>query len=436
VAGRLLALLCIGLLARADAADLLVRDARLIDGTGAPPRPHVSILVRGGRIAAIDDHLPAPEGIPILDAGGATVLPGLIDAHVHLAVVPGSAQRDDAPDVLRDLRRRHLRAYLACGVTTVLDTAIAPDVAREIQGWLAAGVPGPRFLTLGPGFVTPGGYLSDVAPPVATPDDVETKLEVVDGLGAVGVKVFLESGFGPRPVWPIHDPAVRDAIVRGARRHGLPIYAHATREDDKLVALDMGARAITHVGYWTSTPSDAIVQRMARSRVFLMTTFAIADGELLRFHPERLDDPLLRRTVPSIELATACDPAAGAFLARTEIGMGAPWLPGPLRGLTARVVLTEAALTDRLRSSQRAAKRFFDAGVPIVVGTDAGNWPVVPYQFHGPSTLREIELLGQAGLPPADALAAATRVPAAMLEMSDEIGTVEVGKRADLLVVR
>jgi imidazolonepropionase-like amidohydrolase len=74
--------------------------------------------------------------------------------------------------------------------------------------------------------------------------------------------------------------------------------------------------------------------------------------------------------------------------------------------------------------------------VPLVIGTDAGNWPMVPYQFHGPSTLREIEVLGEAGLAPADAIAAATRVPAAMLRLSDEIGTVEVGKRADLLVVR
>lgn len=119
----------------------------------------MAILMRGGYIAAIGPDVAARDA-SVLDAGGATVLPGLIDAHVHLGVVPGSGQRRDTPDLRRNLRRQHLCAYLACGVTTILDTHIDPEVAHGIQAWLAAGHPGPRFLTLGPGFVTPGGYLS------------------------------------------------------------------------------------------------------------------------------------------------------------------------------------------------------------------------------------------------------------------------------------
>jgi len=80
--------------------------------------------------------------------------------------------------------------------------------------------------------------------------------------------------------------------------------------------------------------------------------------------------------------------------------------------------------------------RLWDAGVPIVAGSDSGNWPIDPYHFHGPTLLREIELLGHAGLPAGDALAAATRIPARMLALENEIGTVEVGKRADLVVLR
>jgi imidazolonepropionase-like amidohydrolase len=102
----------------APAAQLLIQNARLIDGTGAAPRSGVGILLRDGSIAAVGEDL-APRDVPVLDARGATVLPGLIDAHVHLGVVPGSAQRGDTPQVERALRRRHLRAYLACGVTTV-----------------------------------------------------------------------------------------------------------------------------------------------------------------------------------------------------------------------------------------------------------------------------------------------------------------------------
>jgi imidazolonepropionase-like amidohydrolase len=435
--GALFGLMASASLPPADvhAESLLIRNARLIDGTGAPPRPAVGILVRDGRIAAVAPDLTAP-GTPVLDAGGATVLPGLIDAHVHLGVVPGSGQRHDPPEVERALRRRHLRAYLACGVTTVLDTHIDPAIARDIQMWLAAGEPGPRFLTLGPGFVTPGGYLSDVSPATATLEDVSARFVVLEELGAVGVKVFLERGFGLRSVWPIHSPEIQAAIVRTATARRLPIYVHAQREEDMTLALGMGARAIVHGGFYDAAPSEDFVRRMGESGVYLMTTFSLADAQAIGFHPERLDDPLVRLTVPALELATARDPASERFLARAQIGMAEPLVPQFVQGLAARLVLTEASMARRLESSQRAVGRFWAAGVPIVAGSDAGNWPIDPYHFHGPTTLREIQLLGAAGVPPADALASATRIPARMLRLDDEIGTVEVGKRADLVIVR
>ena len=83
-------------LADAHGDSLLIQNARLIDGTGAPPRPGMAILLRGGYIAGIGPDVTAPDA-SVLDAGGATVLPGLIDAHVHLGVVPGSGQRRDPP---------------------------------------------------------------------------------------------------------------------------------------------------------------------------------------------------------------------------------------------------------------------------------------------------------------------------------------------------
>jgi imidazolonepropionase-like amidohydrolase len=175
---------------------------------------------------------------------------------------------------------------------------------------------------------------------------------------------------------------------------------------------------------------------MVASRAYLMTTFAIMDARLIEFHPERLDAAYVRRTVPPAELATARDPEAGRLLARTEISMAAPWLPRMLRGLVARYLITEAATRRRLASAQHAVRILWRAGVPIVVGSDSGNWPIVPYQFHGPTTLREVELLWRAGLPPSAALAAATVVPAKMLALDGEIGTIEVGKRADLVVLR
>jgi imidazolonepropionase-like amidohydrolase len=321
-------------------------------------------------------------------------------------------------------------------VTTVLDTGIAAATAREIQTWLAGGAPGPRFLTLGPGFTTPGGYLSELGGTVSTPAEVEAHFAVMESVGAVGAKVLIEPGFGPQPVWPILPLPIRDAIVRGATARKLPIYVHANREPEKAIALDMGARVIVHTGYYDSQPSDAFVKRMAASGAYLMTTFSIMDADLIRFHPERLDDPLLRLTVPALELTTARDPEAAKRLTRAEIKMSSPGMPAFLQDALAWWFLGESKIVQRLRSSQQAARRFADAGVPIIVGSDSGNWPIVPYQFHGPTTLREIELLGQAGFAPMDAIASATRKPATMLGLEQEIGTVTVGKRADLVIVR
>jgi imidazolonepropionase-like amidohydrolase len=426
--------LALALAGEGRAADLLIRDARIIDGSGGPVRPHQAILIRGGRIAAIGPSLDA-SGVQVLDVRGATVLPGLVDAHVHLAVVPGMAFRDDGPETLERLRKAHLRAYLACGVTTVLDTGISLDLAREIRGWLETGTPGPTFLTLGVGFTAPGGYLAGFHAAPARGEDVAEHLDRLAAAGVVGVKVFIEPGFGPRATWPIPSLDVRQAIVRGAAARGLPIFVHANREDAKSIALDMGARAILHAGFYDESPSDAFVERMAASGAYLVTTFAIMDAELTRFHPERLDGPLVRRTVPGDELATARAPDAGRLLARAEIGFVAPWLPGVLRDAIAGVILRESGIVSRLASAQRAVQRLAAAGVPIVIGTDAGNWDIVPYQFHGPSTIREIELLGEAGLSPATALAAATSAPARMLGLESEIGTVEIGRRGDLVIV-
>jgi imidazolonepropionase-like amidohydrolase len=250
----LAAALMLGFGRRIEGADLLVRGATPIDGTGSGPRARTDVLVRGGRVAAVGTDL-AAGGAPTLDADGAFLIPGLIDAHVHVGTAPGSAQRGDPPERLAALRREHLRAYLAAGVTTVLDCGSAPETARDLRGWLADGHAGARLLLLAPTLVAPDGYLSDVVPPVHRPDEVAERLAAAESLAPSGVKVMLESGFGPRSDWPVHAPAVRAAIVAEARRRGLPVFVHANKERDKRLALEMRPRAIVHTGFYGEVPS-------------------------------------------------------------------------------------------------------------------------------------------------------------------------------------
>ena len=144
----------------------------------------------------------------------------------------------------------------------------------------------------------------------------------------------------------------------------------------------------------------------------------------------------MRLTVPASELATARDPRAGRIHAESRVAEAASWLPGPARRAAAAYNFSNGSIREAVASARRALAAENRAGVPIVAGSDSGNGPIVPYLFHGVTTLRELELLGGAGLSPAQVIAAATRTPANMLGLATELGTIEPGKRADLVIVK
>ena len=422
----------------ARATDLVIRNARLVDGTGAPARDGVSILVMDGRIADITPDISAPN-LPVLDVRGSTVIPGLMNMHVHFHFAPGQAQRGDSPETLRELNRQHLAAYPASGVTTVLDAATQLSVAREIQEFLEAGNPGPRYLTLGPALTAPGGYAEVDWEGVSTIGEVEERLDSVQSLGAVGVKVMIERGYTPLGTsWPLHSPEIRDAIESGAKKRNLRIYVHATSEDEYRIAIDMGAHAIMHAPIsflWGGKLPDSLIEMLSGTGTYVVTTLSLMDAATTGYHPKRLDDPLVQLTVPRAEMATARDPEADRFAARAAIGYGPRWIPQFLIGVIARVVWNERMILDTVRRSQEVIGHLHDAGVPIVVGTDTPGTPYFQYNLHGPTVLREIELVAAAGLLPEEALAAATRIPAEMVGLGEELGTVEIGKKADMVIL-
>ena len=416
---------------------LLIESARLIDGTGALPQERTSILISDGRITEIGRDVPG-QNVQKLDAEGLTVLPGLIDSHVHLRSVPGAAHRGDSEDVRRQFHSVHLRAYLACGVTTVVDAGSSFAEARMFDGWLRAGHPGPEILFLLPVFLAPDGYMAsegtveevDMAP-VASPQDVQDHFLQSEGLNPVGVKVLLESGFGFNR-WPIHSPEMRKAIREAAARRGLPLYIHSWIEQDGLAALDMEPHALAHSN---GIVSEEMVARIKAQSVYVTTTSSIPDAFGIHQQPERLDDPLVRLAVPQIELATASQPEAWDKLRR---GMAEMYTPADASSDEIEALAEQwmADIPGGVEQQTARVRQLHEAGVPVAVGTDSGLWPLVPYFFHGPTTLREIELLGQSGFFAMAAIQAATLVPARMLGLAETLGTVEVGKRADMVIVR
>ncbi len=413
--------------------DLLVTHARLWDGTGSAVQADVDVWVHDGRIAAIGSGLPVPEGARIVEARGATVLPGLVDAHVHLAFDPGAALRGDPAELHPTLLAHHLRAYLACGVTTVLDPAIPEAEARLVADTLAGGAPGPRFLTLGVPFSPAGGYPAVVIPSfpsVASPAEVEAVMDTNVSLGVVGVKLTVEDGL-VRPVWPLYTDQVRAAVLAGAAARDLPVYVHAMTVAEQGLALDLDPHALVHP---PDRLDDELVARAAASGVWVMTTLSPLDANRFAFHAQALDEPLVASTVPPIELATAADPELVREYEKRMIRTALPGL-SPFAGLLASVVFREGPVEKRLRRTEEALRALHAAGVPLVMGSDSGNWPVIPFEFHGPTSIRELERLGAAGFAPEEVLLMATRNPARMLADDADFGTLEVGHVADLLIV-
>jgi imidazolonepropionase-like amidohydrolase len=430
-----------------SAADLLIKNARLIDATGALPQEGVSILIQDGIITAINDNVSA-EGAQVLDVENATVLPGLIDSHVHLFFNPGAyvyapAKLVDENGVF-DMEYwlstygkyilQYLRAYLACGVTTVLDAAGPVDVVQKIRDVLTSGNPGPRFLPLGPGFTTPGGFQDHGGPnSISTIDGVKKHFDRLESLGTAGAKVFLQSR-GGLPIFPAE---IRDAIRDEAAKRNIPLYIHAMSDKDQITALAMNPHAIMHSNIYDKV-SKEYIDKMVKSSVYQVTTLSIPDSSLAPYYPERFDDPLLDIVVPESELLFARDPESQFIVSSALLESIVPWLPKGIRNILTRYsIKANKSMFEEMR--QRGfdnVKQLHDAGVKIVAGSDIPFSIWITTEFHGYELLREIELLGMADLEPMEAIRAGTINAAEMLGLDSEIGTVEVGKKADLMIVR
>jgi imidazolonepropionase-like amidohydrolase len=350
--------------------------ATVIDGTGGAPIANGVVVVRDGRIADVGPRssVSVPAGVATVDVSGRTIVPGLWDMHTHVT------QIEWAP------------VYLAAGVTTVRDMGNEFEFIVPLRDAIASGrAIGPRVLLAG--LVDGGGPNAFGVTYASTPEEA-----------AAVVARYHDAGFQQMKIYSLIAPPIVDAIAAAAHRLGMTVTGHVPNGMTIEQAAAAGMDHIAHLPIRGEAATTEVKQTVA----FLRERGTVVD-------PTQSWNELLGH-------------AAGSPVALFQPGILK--VPPPLNRLFSNAGTADIdaeTARSRLERGLRIVKALADAGVPIVAGTDEG----VP----GHSLHREIELYVEAGLTPMQALQAATIVPARAMKLDAELGTIERGKRADMVVL-
>jgi imidazolonepropionase-like amidohydrolase/ABC-type multidrug transport system permease subunit len=414
-------------LARGDT--FLIRGARVFIGDGKVIE-NGSVLVRGGKIAEIFDGTgPDPKTLKAetVEAAGKTVLPGLIDVHVHLGA-PGGSYPDTSKYDGDQQMQRELAAYLYSGVTTVRSVGDSLDKVLTLRSMVSSGeILGSDLKTCGPLFTAAGGhgteYFKDLPQNIRAnvekqfiriPTSAGEAHQQVDDLKKQGVdciKAILEAGAGGL-VYNRLDTALFDAVAQQTLADSLPLAVHTGDARDVADAVRAQATSVEHGSFREKIP-DALFQQMARQGTFYDPTLSV--GEAFQDFAAGKTDLLKRSLVQQVGPAE--------LLQGTEEAMASPETEAKRKSLASYPMDMSIAI-DNL-------KRAHEHGVQLVTGSDAGNYLVI----HGPTVQRELELWVKAGIPAAVALQAATSNAARLLRAENRVGVIRPGADADLLIV-
>ncbi|TFW35580.1 CIA30 family protein [Massilia horti] len=371
--------------AAALAAATLVQDVRVFDGKTVHERR--SVLLVDGVIADADFHGAAPQGARIVNGAGKTLLPGLIDSHVHAW--------------------RYFELPLVFGVTTQVDMFTPVPIMQEKARAMASGQNHGEadLFSAGTLITAAGGHGTEYQVKIPTLEKAADAQAFVDARIAEGshfIKVVMEKGFGTFKFQSL-DLATVKAVIDAAHRRGKLAVVHVSNLEDARAALEAGADGLAHLfmGNAISAADADGLARLAKERgAFVIPTFSVLES-FAGVQP--------RDILGDTGFAGLLDKEQKASLAT---GYG----KSPYSALLA----APKAVTAALRK----------AGVPVLAGTDSGNAGTQ----YGASLHHEMAALVDAGLTPQEALAAATSAPAAAFRLGKR-GRIENGYKADLLLV-
>ncbi len=415
---------------RVEAPLVILRHVRVIDGTGAAPRENQTISIVDGKIKSVqtgDDEI-LPANAKVLDLDGYTVLPGLVGMHDHMFFPMGGT-----PPMYSDMGFSFPRLYLALGVTTIRTTgSVQPDLDLEIKKLIDSGrMIGPKMHVTAPYLEGPGAY-TPVMHQLKDADDARRMVNFWADQGATSFKAYMN----------ITRDELR-AAVEDAHKRGLKVTGHLCsigyREAAELGIDDLEHGLFPDSEFVPNKQPDKCPGAAVNASLRTLDLSGEPVKETIRTLVAK--NVALTSTLPVFE---ASAPLASVQAGPTAIGAPSAVLnqrmlnvmnsEARVRYLTARSrIAANSPQADLVRKSMDFERAFVAAGGLLIAGLDpTGNGGVVA----GFGDLREVELLVEAGFTPLDAIKIATLNGAKFLGEDSRIGSIAVGKQADLMIVK
>ncbi|KUJ60415.1 hypothetical protein AR687_18305 [Flavobacteriaceae bacterium CRH] len=396
-----------------QAQQKLFQDVTILDGTGKPAKEHQDILVSNDKIIAITaTAAKTPKGVTIINLKGKTVMPLIIDTHAHLGLLKDTIMASE--NFTKENIAKHLLRFQDYGIGSLLSMGTDHKEIFPLRDESRSGkLTGATIYTAGIGF-----GVKDGAPPISfgmdkvnrpqTPEEARQQVKELAVFKPDVIKIWVDDFFGK---FPKMKPEIYKAIIDEAYKNNIRVSTHLYYLEDAHQLVSSGVDIIAH-SIRDQEVDDALLLAMKKNKVTYIPTLSLDEfAYIYEGNPEWTSDPFFKASLDPLVFEMINSPA---YKAKVKKNPSTP---------KEKLALQTALIN---------VKKIFDAGIPITLGTDAGAQPIRAMGF---SEHMEMELMVKAGIPVLETIKIATENGAILLKSEKENGTLQVGKKANFIVL-